>query len=131
MTRRLHSLALGGVVAVACALCGGASASASLPLHSLGKPTKRRVHLSLDGREIAPPVAVIRLDLDQPAYVVSALPKDPPRIVHATIEGLRALQRPQDVARRRGKTVEEVAPAYLLRPAATAAPAHSAAAGEA
>jgi small subunit ribosomal protein S5 len=37
-------------------------------------------------------------------------------IVHATIDGLRSLQRPEDVARRRGKTVEEVAPAYLLRP---------------
>src|SRR2546427_7118541 len=47
-------------------------------------------------------------------------------IVHATIEGLRLLQRPQDVARRRGKTVEEVAPAYLLRPKAVAAHAGSA-----
>jgi small subunit ribosomal protein S5 len=53
-------------------------------------------------------------------------------IVHATIEGLRSLQRPQDVARRRGKTVEEVAPAYLLRPAAVAAvPAGPVGAGEA
>src|SRR5712691_11594095 len=42
-------------------------------------------------------------------------------IVHATIDGLRSLQRPQDVARRRGKTVEEVAPAYLLRPKVVAA----------
>src|SRR5438445_13860573 len=50
-------------------------------------------------------------------------------IVHATIEGLRLLPRPPDVARRRGKTVEEIAPAYLLRPAP--APAHSAAATEA
>jgi len=40
-------------------------------------------------------------------------------IVHATIDGLRSLQRPEDVARRRGKTVEEVAPAYLLKPAPT------------
>jgi small subunit ribosomal protein S5 len=40
-------------------------------------------------------------------------------IVHATIDGLRSLQRPEDVARRRGKTVEEVAPAYLLRPKAS------------
>jgi len=45
-------------------------------------------------------------------------------IVHATIDGLRSLQRPQDVARRRGKAVEEVAPAYLLRPA-TVGPAAS------
>ncbi len=42
-------------------------------------------------------------------------------IVHATIDGLRSLQRPEDVARRRGKTVEEVAPAYLLRPKVVAA----------
>jgi small subunit ribosomal protein S5 len=42
-------------------------------------------------------------------------------IVHATIDGLRSLQRPEDVARRRGKTVEEVAPAYLLRPKAVTA----------
>src|SRR5216683_1010785 len=42
-------------------------------------------------------------------------------IVHATIDGLRSLQRPEDVARRRGKTVDEVAPAYLLRPKAAAA----------
>jgi small subunit ribosomal protein S5 len=46
-------------------------------------------------------------------------------IVHATIDGLRSLQRPEDVARRRGKTVEEVAPAYLLRPIG-AAVGHSA-----
>ncbi|MGH2720674.1 MAG: 30S ribosomal protein S5 [Actinomycetota bacterium] len=43
---------------------------------------------------------------------------NPINIVHATIAGLRALQRPEDVARRRGKPVEEVAPAWLLRPAA-------------
>src|SRR5256885_11162633 len=45
----------------------------------------------------------------------------------ATIDGLRSLQRREDVARRRGKTVEEVAPAYLLRPkVVTAARAGSA-----
>lgn len=43
---------------------------------------------------------------------------NPINIVHATVNGLQALQRPEDVARRRGKPVEEVAPAYLLRPAA-------------
>jgi small subunit ribosomal protein S5 len=43
---------------------------------------------------------------------------NPINIVHATVKGLQALQRPEDVARRRGKPVEEVAPAYLLRPAA-------------
>lgn len=41
-------------------------------------------------------------------------------IVHATAAGLRALERPQDVARRRGRQVEEVAPAYLLRSVSTA-----------
>ncbi|MCA1840886.1 MAG: 30S ribosomal protein S5 [Actinobacteria bacterium] len=39
-------------------------------------------------------------------------------IVHATIEGLRMLERPEDVAKRRGKLVEQVAPRYLLEPAA-------------
>jgi small subunit ribosomal protein S5 len=43
---------------------------------------------------------------------------NPINIVHATIAGLKALQRPEDVARRRGKPVEEVAPAWLLHPAA-------------
>lgn len=37
-------------------------------------------------------------------------------IVHATIDGLRKLQRPEEVARRRGKTVEEVIPIYLRNP---------------
>jgi small subunit ribosomal protein S5 len=36
-------------------------------------------------------------------------------IVHATEAALRALEQPEDVARRRGLTVEEVAPAALLR----------------
>jgi small subunit ribosomal protein S5 len=48
---------------------------------------------------------------------------NPINIVHATVKGLQMLQRPQDVAKRRGKTVEEVAPSYLLEPpAVTAAP---------
>lgn len=37
-------------------------------------------------------------------------------IVHATVDALKNLHRPEDVARRRGKTPEEVAPHYLLRP---------------
>jgi small subunit ribosomal protein S5 len=37
-------------------------------------------------------------------------------IVQATIEGLRSLQAPDDVARRRRKDAEEVVPPYLLRP---------------
>lgn len=49
-------------------------------------------------------------------------------IVHATIDGLRSLQRPEDVARRRGKTVEQVAPAWLLNPITPAAAAAAAAA---
>ncbi|TXL58064.1 30S ribosomal protein S5 [Aeromicrobium terrae] len=36
-------------------------------------------------------------------------------IVHATVEALRSLESPEDVAQRRGLTVEEVAPAALLR----------------
>lgn len=34
-------------------------------------------------------------------------------IVNATIDGLRKLERPQDVAKRRGKSIEEVSPRYL------------------
>jgi small subunit ribosomal protein S5 len=50
-------------------------------------------------------------------------------IVHATVEALRMLEQPEDVAARRGLTVEQVAPAALLRAreegkaAAAAAPA--------
>src|SRR3989441_12529341 len=35
-------------------------------------------------------------------------------MVHAAITGLRELRRPQDVARMRGRSVEEVAPRRLL-----------------
>lgn len=47
---------------------------------------------------------------------------NPINIVHATIRGLRALERPEDVARRRGKLPEEVAPPYLLEPPKVPAP---------
>src|SRR5687767_13076798 len=48
---------------------------------------------------------------------------NPINIVHATVKGLQLLQRPADVAKRRGKRVEEVAPSYLLEPpSVTAAP---------
>jgi small subunit ribosomal protein S5 len=36
-------------------------------------------------------------------------------IVHATVAALKALEEPESVAARRGKTVEEVAPAALLK----------------
>jgi len=36
-------------------------------------------------------------------------------VVHATVAGLKELVRPEEVAARRGKTVEEVAPARMLR----------------
>ena len=36
-------------------------------------------------------------------------------VVHATVDGLKQLQRPEEVAARRGKTLEEVAPAGMLR----------------
>ena len=36
-------------------------------------------------------------------------------IVHATAQALRELERPESVAARRGKTLEEVAPAAMLR----------------
>lgn len=44
-------------------------------------------------------------------------------IVNATIDGLRKLERPEDVAARRGKTLAQVAPGYLYRPAVPAAAA--------
>ncbi len=42
-------------------------------------------------------------------------------IVHATVAALRQLERPEAVAARRGKAVEDVAPAAMLRAAAAAA----------
>ncbi len=36
-------------------------------------------------------------------------------VVHATVDALQQLEEPEEVARRRGKSVEEVAPAALLR----------------
>lgn len=36
-------------------------------------------------------------------------------VVHATVAGLKQLVRPEEVAARRGKTVEEVTPARMLR----------------
>ena len=36
-------------------------------------------------------------------------------VVHATVAGLKQLVRPEEVAARRGKTLEEVAPARMLR----------------
>ncbi|GAB3041628.1 30S ribosomal protein S5 [Sediminivirga luteola] len=44
-------------------------------------------------------------------------------IVHATIEALRKLERPEEVAARRGRAVDEVAPEALLRAAAEGAKA--------
>ena len=36
-------------------------------------------------------------------------------VAHATIAGLKGLKRPEDIARLRGKTPEEVTPAGVLR----------------
>lgn len=36
-------------------------------------------------------------------------------VVHATVDALRQLEEPEEVARRRGKSVEEIAPAAMLR----------------
>ncbi|AGS34008.1 30S ribosomal protein S5 [Corynebacterium maris DSM 45190] len=36
-------------------------------------------------------------------------------VIHATVDGLKQLVRPEEVAARRGKSVEEVAPAHMLR----------------
>ena len=50
---------------------------------------------------------------------------NPINIVHATVAALQGLVRPEEIAARRGKTLEEVAPAAMLRAraAANAAPA--------
>lgn len=45
---------------------------------------------------------------------------NPINIVHATVKGLKSIKTPDDVARKRGKVVEEVAPPYLLREATPA-----------
>ena len=42
-------------------------------------------------------------------------------VVHATVAGLKALQQPEEVAARRGLSVEEVTPAGMLRARAAAA----------
>ena len=36
-------------------------------------------------------------------------------VVHATVDGLKQLVRPEEIAARRGKSIEEVAPARMLR----------------
>jgi small subunit ribosomal protein S5 len=40
---------------------------------------------------------------------------NPINVVHATMAGLRALRRPEDVARIRGKAIDEVAPRVMLK----------------
>jgi small subunit ribosomal protein S5 len=40
---------------------------------------------------------------------------NPINVVHATVEGLRRLRMPADVARLRGKSIEDVAPPVMLR----------------
>jgi small subunit ribosomal protein S5 len=47
-------------------------------------------------------------------------------IVNATIDGLKKLERPEDVATRRGKTISQVAPSYLYKTPAATPPAGSA-----
>lgn len=40
---------------------------------------------------------------------------NPINVVHATMAGLRSLRRPEEVARLRGKSIEEVVPPVMLR----------------
>ena len=51
-------------------------------------------------------------------------------IVHATVAALKGLERPEAVAARRGKSLDEVAPAAMLRAQAAAAAAAPAGAGQ-
>jgi small subunit ribosomal protein S5 len=46
-------------------------------------------------------------------------------IIHATVKALKGLKTPEEIARKRGKTPEEVAPAYLLKKATPARSAGS------
>ncbi|MEO7069814.1 MAG: 30S ribosomal protein S5 [Nostocoides sp.] len=50
-------------------------------------------------------------------------------IVHATVAALKGLERPEEVAARRGKSVDEVAPAAMLRAQAAGIAAAAAGAG--
>ncbi|MDQ3986442.1 MAG: 30S ribosomal protein S5 [Actinomycetota bacterium] len=45
---------------------------------------------------------------------------NPINIVHATVKGLQSIKTPEEIARKRGKSPEEVAPPYLLRSTTTA-----------
>ena len=45
---------------------------------------------------------------------------NPINVVHATMAGLKALRRPEDVARLRGKSLDEVAPKVMLKRMAAA-----------
>jgi small subunit ribosomal protein S5 len=48
---------------------------------------------------------------------------NPINIVHATVAALQGLVRPEEIAARRGKSLEDVAPAAMLRARAAAAAA--------
>jgi small subunit ribosomal protein S5 len=50
---------------------------------------------------------------------------NPINIVHATVKGLRSISTPDEVAKRRGKSPEEIAPPYLLQETAPAGPRDS------
>jgi small subunit ribosomal protein S5 len=50
---------------------------------------------------------------------------NPINIVHATVKALQGLKTPDEIARKRGKRPEEIAPSYLLRDASPASPAAS------
>ena len=54
---------------------------------------------------------------------------NPINIVHATVAALQGLVRPEEIAARRGLTLEQVAPAAMLRARAQAAAAPAASAG--
>src|ERR671932_285065 len=56
---------------------------------------------------------------------------NPINIVHATVAGLRSLQRPEELARRRGLDLAEMSPTTVARPRAAAALAAGGAGGDA
>src|SRR6266516_2333827 len=55
------------------------------------------------------------------AGVVLLKPSNPVNVVHATVAALKSLNRPEEIAAKRGLPIEDVAPAAMLRARAAAA----------
>lgn len=82
MSRRLRIFLLAGAVATIGGVYFGARARAA---DAPARSTKRHVKLALVEDDVEPRV-VVRLEIDQPAKIVTALPAAPPRIVRVQID---------------------------------------------